>query len=126
MRTDNYTDTPRYCVMDGKLIPPDRPRMAVTCSKECTDARKDFRRSRQDARECRYCRRPSTPEERHRYLRWRKFEEKFPPDASELSEAERAERIYKAAHPPKKRGPKPKNPPAPPEIKEENTDAGEG
>jgi predicted nucleic acid-binding Zn ribbon protein len=113
MRKDAFSQITTHCVMCGTPIPKDRPKQAITCSAECSLQRKNFRRSKQDARECRYCRRPSTPEERSRYLRWRKHEEKNPPPDAELSPGELAEREYRKANPPKKRGPKPK---ATPEV----------
>lgn len=125
MRTDHYSDYIPHCVSCGKEIPADRPRQAITCSDECRDTRKNYRRSRQDARECRYCRRPSTPQERLRYSRWRKFEEKNPPPVEQLAPHEIVEREYKAAHPPKKRGPKKKQP-APVEIEQPTIAEDEG
>ena len=73
-RKDDFRSTPRFCVMCQNPIPPERKWDAITCSKECTKRRKDFGRSRLDAMECRYCRRPSTPEERARYAAWRRWE----------------------------------------------------
>jgi hypothetical protein len=99
--------------MCGEVIPDDRPVKAITCSDLCSKMRVQFRKSRQDARECRYCFRPSTPEERRRYQRWRRWEEKNPPPLEELSEQERIDLEYKKANPPKKRGPKPKQQPEP-------------
>jgi len=75
-RRDDYRGTPRYCVMCKNEIPVERKRDAVTCSPECTTARKNWGRSRLDAVECRYCNRPSTPEERVRYGMWKKWEKK--------------------------------------------------
>ena len=75
-RTDATTTL--SCVMCKKDIPGDRPRSSVTCSKECSIARKNFHRSREDKRACRYCQKPSTPEERLRYQRWRRWEKKHP------------------------------------------------
>lgn len=63
-RKDDYRGVERFCVMCKKPIPADRKWDAVTCSKECTVARKNFGRSRKDQTECRYCLRPSTPEDR--------------------------------------------------------------
>lgn len=60
-------------------MPPDRPKMAITCSDECSKARKNFRRSRQDSRMCRYCFKPSTPEQRLAFQQWRRR----PQDAEE-------------------------------------------
>jgi predicted nucleic acid-binding Zn ribbon protein len=107
--TDFYTWVKPHCVMCGTLIPEDRPKHSITCSKTCSDLRKNWRRSKQDARECRYCRRPASLAERSRYQRWRRWEEKNPPPVGELSPEELAERVYKEANPPKKRGPKPKH-----------------
>jgi hypothetical protein len=58
--------------MCKKVIPPERKSDAITCSKECTKKRKDFLRSKQDAKECRYCNKPSTPEDRVLFGRWKK------------------------------------------------------
>lgn len=108
MRTDKFAGFQLRCIMCPNFIPADRPKRAVTCSKECSQARKDYGRALQDRTECRYCERPSTPAERARYKRWRKFELKNPPPDAELSEAELAEREYRKANPRQKRGPKPK------------------
>ncbi len=108
MRTDKFEGFQLRCIMCPNFIPADRPKRAVTCSKECSQARKDYGRALQDRTECRYCERPSTPLERARYKRWRRWEEKNPPQDSELSEAELAEREYRKANPRIKPGPKPK------------------
>jgi len=121
-REDNFSDVKPHCVMCGNEVPADRPKTAITCSDECRDRRKKWRRSKQDAKECRYCLRPSTPAERSRYQRWRKFEAKNPPPDSELSEHELAEREYRKANPPKKRGPKPKAAPEPGDYEPPPTD----
>jgi hypothetical protein len=73
-RTDNFTGKVMNCVICAKPIPADRRWDAVTCSKECSTARQNFFRSHQDLKECRYCQRPSTPEERMRYQAWRRWE----------------------------------------------------
>jgi predicted nucleic acid-binding Zn ribbon protein len=106
MRVDNYSNVVPHCVMCGNIIPADRPKHAITCTKTCSDLRKNWRRSKQDARECRYCRRAASMAERSRFQRWRRWEEKNPPPDSELSPEELAEREYRKANPPKKRGPK--------------------
>lgn len=74
-RTDisNFT---MHCVVCQKPIPADRKWDAVTCSPACTKQRKDYGRARIDQRVCRYCLKPSTPEERQRYLAWRRWEKK--------------------------------------------------
>ena len=71
-RKDDFRNRPTFCVMCGNPLPPDKPKMGLTCSDKCRDDRKDFRRSKVDARECRYCHKPSTPEERVLYQRWRR------------------------------------------------------
>ena len=73
-RTDYYRDVTRHCVMCGKDIPAERKWDAVTCSPECTKARKNYGRSRRDQNFCRYCNRPSTPEERTLFAMWKKWE----------------------------------------------------
>lgn len=68
-----------YCVVCKEEIPEDRVRkQSVTCKKECADARRRAQRTLQDERECRYCRRPSSPEEREAFNRFRKLEAKRP------------------------------------------------
>ena len=100
-----------HCLICGQPIPTDRPKIAVTCSPECTEARKQWRRRKQDFRECTYCRHPSSPAERSRYLRWRRAEEKNPPPDDQLSPEELAEREYRKTNPKRKRG-RPKKTPA--------------
>ena len=73
-RKDDYRDTPRFCVLCTKPIPPERKWDAITCSKECTKLRRSYAQCRMDQTECRYCRRPSTPEERARYAAWKRWE----------------------------------------------------
>lgn len=64
-----------YCVFDAKPIPAERvKRNAVTCSKECAKAIERQRMLLMEQSECKYCRRPSTPEERESYKRWRQWE----------------------------------------------------
>lgn len=67
------------CMMCPNKIPHDRPKTAVTCSKECTKARKDHWRRIFDSRTCRYCMKPSTPEQRLLFQQWRRR----PQDAEE-------------------------------------------
>lgn len=63
-----------YCVFDGKPIPADRVKhSATTCSKECSKAMERQRMLLMEQTECKYCRRPSTPEERESYKQWRKW-----------------------------------------------------
>jgi predicted nucleic acid-binding Zn ribbon protein len=74
-RTDTYRGVSMNCVVCSNPIPKDRKADAVTCGPDCTKARKNWLRSRKDQTECRYCLRPSTPEERTRFMAWRRWEE---------------------------------------------------
>jgi hypothetical protein len=70
----------------------DRKKDAVTCSKECSTARKNYLRSRQDATQCRYCNKPSTPEDRvlfSAYKKWLKQNSANPEFAAQITEATR-------------------------------------
>jgi hypothetical protein len=61
-----------YCVQDGQPIPIERLKLgAVTCSKACEKARGRQRMLLMEQKECKYCRRPSTPEERESFKAWR-------------------------------------------------------
>jgi predicted nucleic acid-binding Zn ribbon protein len=62
-----------FCVIDQKVIPEEREkRRAVTCSDECRTELIARRRKRKDDKFCRQCGRPSTPEERLLFARWRR------------------------------------------------------
>ena len=61
----------RHCVVCTKPIPDKARRDVVTCSKECVKIRRKVMIAMLDAVRCKYCQRPSTPEERARYRRWR-------------------------------------------------------
>jgi len=71
-RKDTFRETQMKCVVCTTPIPETRKWDAITCSKECTKIRKDYGRSRVDEKQCRYCQRPSTPEERDNYMAWRR------------------------------------------------------
>ena len=71
-RTDAYRGVERFCLMCRNPIPHERKSDAITCSKECTKKRRDFLRSKTDAVECRYCNKPSTPEDRTLFSMWKK------------------------------------------------------
>lgn len=79
-RTDHYRGVKRYCVMCQEEIPHDRKWDAVTCSPQCTLARKQYGRSRKDQSACRYCLKPSTPEDRERFKAWSKWEKEHAGD----------------------------------------------
>lgn len=86
-RKDNYRWAQMFCVVCQDPIPEERKWDAITCSPECTKRRKDYGRSRKDQTKCRYCSRPSTPDERARYSAWRRWEKagkKDPQSAASL------------------------------------------
>jgi hypothetical protein len=75
----NYDELPLYCLMCTALVPDERRRFkAITCSEACATLRKNMIRSRADKGACRYCRKPSTPEQRAAFLRFSKLEKKQP------------------------------------------------
>lgn len=62
-----------FCVICGNEIPQERLlHKAVTCSKAHANALKNERRRLRDLVRCRFCNRPSTPEERAQFAAWRK------------------------------------------------------
>jgi methionyl-tRNA synthetase len=62
-----------YCMWDGNRIPEERiKKRQNTCSKECKRALRGFYRKQAEEKQCRHCGKPSTPEERALFLRWRK------------------------------------------------------
>jgi hypothetical protein len=88
MARKTYDDIKTLCIICGDEIPKDRiMRGAITCSKEHAKLRRSQLQAITDKKECRYCRRPSTPEEREAYKRFRTMERKQPhllyPDAFE-------------------------------------------
>jgi hypothetical protein len=82
-RKDSFTGNTMFCVNCKNPIPTDRKSDAITCSKACTKARRDFMRSKLDQKQCRYCLRPSTAEERARYMAWRRAEKKTAREAGD-------------------------------------------
>lgn len=73
-RKDDFTKVKRFCVMCQREIPHERRRDAVTCGKECQRGRMNYIRSRHDQEFCRYCSKPSTPEQRQSYMLWKKMD----------------------------------------------------
>lgn len=74
MPRPNYR-IPSFCVVCTSQIPDERvKKSSVTCKRECADARRRAQRTLQDDRKCRYCSRPSSPEERAAFNRFRKLE----------------------------------------------------
>jgi hypothetical protein len=90
MARKTYDDIKTHCVICKDEVPKDRlMRGAITCTKEHAKLRRAQLQAITDKKDCRYCRRPSTPEEREAYKRFRKFEQKFSVEA--------ATRLYRAA-----------------------------
>jgi hypothetical protein len=79
MARKTYDDVTTHCVICTAEVPIDRQRRgAITCSKEHSKLRRAHLFAIMDQKECRYCRRPSTPEEREAYRRFRMIERKRP------------------------------------------------
>lgn len=86
-------DSTIFCVMCQEPIPAERiTRLTVTCSDLCKKRRKDFLKARVEMKHCRYCHKPSTPEQRKRFQRWVRAEEKNPPPIDQLDELEKVSR----------------------------------
>lgn len=79
MARKTYDDVKTLCIVCGNAVPTDRiARGGITCSKEHAKLRRAQLQAITDKKECRYCRRPSTPEERVAYARFRTMEKKWP------------------------------------------------
>jgi len=64
-----------HCVICTAAIPPHREeRGSNTCSDACARKRRLQQRAREDARACRYCKKPTTLEERSAFARFRAME----------------------------------------------------
>jgi hypothetical protein len=72
-------DLVMHCVVCKKPMPDTRRRNAITCSPACTLARRRYWFSKLDAKMCRYCYKPSTPEQRAEFRQWKRR----PQDAEE-------------------------------------------
>ena len=67
------------CVVCTNPVPQDKARRrGVTCSKECADLRTRLLRLKVDNRECRFCHKPSTPNARKAFSRFRRWERENP------------------------------------------------
>lgn len=79
MARQTFDKIESFCVVDKNPIPVDRlKRRAVTCSKTCSKIRTAQLMAVMEQMECKYCRRPSTPEERQAYKRFRRLEIEHP------------------------------------------------
>jgi len=77
--TLTFEQVKNFCVIDQLPIPIERvKRHATTCSKECAKKLRKQRMMLMEQTECKYCRRPSTPEEREAFRRFRKLEASHP------------------------------------------------
>ena len=62
-----------FCVVCREQVPEDRKRRrATTCSKLCAQRRDKYLRAKTNAKKCRFCGHPCTPEDRASYRAWRK------------------------------------------------------
>ena len=65
---------PVWCVVCKEPVPDDRKRRrSTTCSKLCAGRRNAYLRARTDAKKCRFCGQPCTPEEKESFRSWRKW-----------------------------------------------------
>jgi hypothetical protein len=65
------------CVVCGDAVSVERKRRrSITCTDAHAKIRNRYLRARAEARKCRYCGQPSTPEERKSFKRWREWEKK--------------------------------------------------
>lgn len=71
-RRDDFHNVVMHCIVCRNELPDSRRKNAVTCSPECTLARKNYWFSKLDAKMCRYCYKPSTPEQRALFQQWRR------------------------------------------------------
>jgi hypothetical protein len=79
MARKTYDEVTTHCVICTTEVPKERlMRGAITCTKEHAKLRRAQLAAITDKKECRYCRRPSTPEEREAYRRFRTLERKRP------------------------------------------------
>jgi hypothetical protein len=79
MQRKTYDDFTTHCVICSVEVAKERVmRGAITCTKEHAKERREQLRAVQDRKECRYCRHPSSPEERAAFSRFRTMERRRP------------------------------------------------
>ena len=79
MARNTYDDVKMHCIVCTKDIDDERARRNhITCSDECLAKRRSIQRAKRDAVECRYCKKPSTLEQRAAFARFRRVENKRP------------------------------------------------
>lgn len=70
-----FLELKTHCVVCTSPVPPERLKYkAITCCDAHARERKLSMRAKQDSRECRFCRKPTTPAEKAAYQRYRKWE----------------------------------------------------
>lgn len=80
-----------FCIIDKKEISFERQvKRSSTCSKECADKLTAIRRAVVDARKCRHCGRPSSPEERRLFKAFKKAQGHAGPKRGRKTNAEKA------------------------------------
>lgn len=94
MTEQTFAEVKNFCVVCGEEII-DKRRLAkgaVTCTREHSKLRKKQQQALMEQKECKYCRRPSTPEQRTAFKRFRDLERRRPdilyPEAWERWKAE--------------------------------------
>lgn len=71
---------PTFCLICKSNIAEDRMlKRSVVCSDECAKARKRMLSALRDRRKCLICGKPSTPEERLQFQRWRRSQADYAP-----------------------------------------------
>lgn len=79
MARKTYDEIKIHCVICGDDIPKDRiMRGGITCTKEHAAERRKQLRAMKEQKECNYCKRPSSPEEREAFARFRTMERRRP------------------------------------------------
>jgi hypothetical protein len=79
MARKTYDDVKTHCVVCTNIVPEKlAKRRAITCSDACLTIRNAAMRAERDAKECRYCKKPSTLEARAAFQRFRRIEGKRP------------------------------------------------
>lgn len=64
-----------FCTVCGDEVTEERKRRrSITCTRSCAIVRNKYLRAKTDAKKCRFCGQPCTPEEKASYRAWRKFQ----------------------------------------------------
>jgi hypothetical protein len=65
------TDRLFCCICQTQIADERIIKQGVTCSRQCSQLLRAIRRRKHDAKKCRYCNMPNTPEERKAFKLWR-------------------------------------------------------